>query len=94
MPYKNYIIIAHDNPEQLKHLVCSLDDSYAYFYIHIDKKRDKSIFIDTVKSPSVTWVEDRISAPWGSFGLTQAIINSLRQIVADDRLLHTILLSN
>ena len=35
---KNYLILAHKNPQQLYRLIKALDDGKSQFFIHVDSK--------------------------------------------------------
>ena len=35
---KNYLILAHKNPEQLCRMIRTLDDGVSTFFIHVDAK--------------------------------------------------------
>jgi hypothetical protein len=78
-----YLILAHKNPEQLKRLIQRLQSRNVSYWIHIDRRVDMGIFRrslnDLRPSIPIEWV-DRASPCWGSFGMTQATLNGLRQI--------------
>lgn len=60
-----YLIIAHNNFEQLQQLVNLLDDDRNDIYLHIDKKA-KSFTKDTIKTKySKLFLTDRVSVKWG-----------------------------
>lgn len=42
--YKNYIILAHKNPQQIKHLIEKLNDDNSRFFIHVDLNSDSKPF--------------------------------------------------
>jgi hypothetical protein len=90
---KNYIILAHKNPMQLKRLVERLDDYNTYFYIHIDKSFDITAFRSELLLSNVCFVEQRVNSIWGDVGAVLATINCLREILNDSRNGYCILLS-
>jgi len=45
---KNYIILVHENPQQLLRLIKALDDNKSFFYIHVDKKVDIQDFKELI----------------------------------------------
>ena len=40
-----YLILAHNNPQQLERMLNMLQDPAAEFYIHVDKKSDIRTFV-------------------------------------------------
>lgn len=76
---KKYIITAHTNPEQLKRLICKLNDEYSIFYIHIDLKSDISEFKKVIDFNNVIFIENRIDCIWGDFSIVVATINLLKE---------------
>lgn len=69
-----YLILAHNNWEQLKLLVSLLDDADNDIYIHIDKKA-KAFPLDEIKaSAKISRVEilQEYKIYWGSFEMVQA----------------------
>ena len=78
-----YIILAHKNPLQLKRLLKSLSYECVDFFIHIDKRVDKKHFLDITTNNDISrffWV-DNVDSPWGSFGLVEAVLNALNDII-------------
>ena len=48
-----YLILAHTDPYQLKRLIQALDvEGQVSFYVHIDARKDLSVFKDEVSSLS------------------------------------------
>ena len=35
---KNYLVLAHKNPDQLYRMITALNDNVSHFFIHIDAK--------------------------------------------------------
>ena len=76
-----YIIQAHKSPEQLLLLIDKLNDVNVFFYIHIDKKSDLSIFESIVGNKSnVRFIDNRIDCIWGDFSQVQATINLMNEL--------------
>lgn len=70
-----YLILAHNQPQQLQRLVAALDQSEVGFAIHIDAKVDVAPFIEAIGSlPNVHWVQDRISVNWAGFSQIEATL--------------------
>jgi hypothetical protein len=70
-----YLIFAHKNLDQLVRLVRRLDTGQAYFFIHIDKKTDTTMYgreLSELRTlPQVQFVK-RFHCPWAAFGLIRA----------------------
>ena len=90
---KNYIILAHNNPSQLNRLVNKLSDGASYFFIHIDKKSDITAFTDLIQQEHVTFITERVSCIWGDYSIVQATINSIREVIRQNKAHFTFLLS-
>ena len=82
-----YIINVHKNFSQLERLLSRLYCDEAYFFIHVDKKVGKDIFLQLVDSLSKyqpKFVENRICVNWGGFSQVQATLLGL-QILLESR---------
>lgn len=79
-----YLILAYDDPVNLKRLVDRLrNKEEADFYIHIDKKSDIAPFVEALGSyPNVTFLENREKIYWGGFSIIKAEINLVRAALA------------
>jgi hypothetical protein len=67
-----YIILAFDNPNQIKRLISSLNSKSVFFYIHVDKKVDQSSFelllveynnlkfVDTNNRNEISWGDNKM----------------------------------
>ncbi|MES2239808.1 MAG: beta-1,6-N-acetylglucosaminyltransferase [Bacteroidota bacterium] len=89
-----YIILAHRYPKQVRRLIQKLAVPEAFFYVHIDK----NVLIDSFSEqltdlPNVSFVEDRRYIIWGDIEIVNATINSLKQILKDNRNGYCVLLS-
>jgi hypothetical protein len=89
---KNYIILAHKNPQQLERLINSLEDGCSFFYIHVDLKSDINEFIYLQKG-NVKFIEKRVDCIWGDFSTVITELNCIEAILADERKAYTILIS-
>lgn len=92
----NYIILAHKSPLQLARLLEKLTTRESRFYIHIDKDVELQPFRNQLGHLNNVFFlpdEKRISAIWADFGMVQATLNGMRQIVADRRKGYCVLLS-
>lgn len=74
------MILAHTYPEQLFRLVQKLEDNRSFFFIHIDKRADLSIFKKLlILKHKIIFVE-RVTSNWGEFGLVSATLNCLKAV--------------
>jgi hypothetical protein len=92
-----YLILAHDNPSQLKKLVSALDGPSVFFYIHVDGKVDQTPFQQNFKGyKNVNFVShnNRISISWGDNSTVKCTLNLLHLVVKNDHKGYCILLSN
>lgn len=90
----NYIILAHDNPEQLARLVQRLSTEQVHFYIHIDLKSDIDAFKSIIQeSRKITFIENRANCIWGDISMIHATLNCMDQIIADQRTGYVVLMS-
>ena len=79
-----YILLAHNNPSQLKRLVDSLKNT-GDFYIHIDKKSDirpfKQVFdgMDTVHL-----LKKRVNVTWAGWSMVKGYMLLLKEALASE----------
>jgi hypothetical protein len=76
-----YIVLAHNNPKQLKKLVESLSYKNNTFLIHFDLNGSKEDFIqveDFSKANDNVYLVDRQRCYWGDMSLINATIESLK----------------
>jgi len=86
MVIKNYLIIAHKNPDQLHRLVSRLSDPCSYFYIHVDLKSNLEDFICLFKDLNrIKFIKERVNCIWGDFSIVKATMNCIREVIADAR---------
>lgn len=92
----NYLILAHKGPRQMARLLERLTTPHSNFYIHIDKDVDIFPFRKELSHlPNVIFLmdEQRMCAVWADFGMVQATINCMRQVIADQRTGYCVLIS-
>jgi hypothetical protein len=77
-PRLAYLIMAHEQPQQLQRLVKALDCPNAVFFIHIDGKADLELFRAQLPSKAnVRFLEQRIRTNWMGFSLVEATLKLL-----------------
>lgn len=91
---KNYIILAHKNPEQIRHLVNRLNDDKSNFYIHVDKNIDIKPFKEMIPNLlNVFFIKNREEGTWGDLGIVKGTINCLKEATKNSTEGYCILLS-
>lgn len=76
------LIAAHKNELQLLHLIKVLRHPKVTIYLHLDKK---SAIDPSAIPPDVKLVRERVVVTWQQYSQVQAIVNSLKQIVASEK---------
>jgi len=78
-----YLILAHENPNQLKRLAARLTSENAYIFIHLDKKiTNVSDYFDALKEIENTYfITQRVIVNWAAYSMVQATLNGLQEIV-------------
>ncbi|MBE5962374.1 MAG: hypothetical protein E7256_13510 [Lachnospiraceae bacterium] len=74
-----YLIIAHEEPELLKKLICFLDHPESDIFIHIDKKSKllySGDYTNSVKNASLNFVTSK-PITWGGFSLVDCELDLL-----------------
>jgi len=79
-----YLILVHNQPEQLKRLVDRLSAPGVHFYIHVDRKADIKKFIPVLELKQVFYVRKREKVHWGAYSIVQATINGFEEIIKAD----------
>ncbi|RVU02712.1 glycosyl transferase [Mucilaginibacter limnophilus] len=77
-----YLILAHNQPNQLKRLITRLTEKNADVFVHLDAKSAFQPFEALVKLPGVYFIKNRVKVYWGSFNIVQATINGFYEILA------------
>jgi hypothetical protein len=92
-----YLILAHDNPSQLKKLVLALDGLRVFFYIHVDGKVDQMPFEKQFKGyDNVNFISNsnRLIISWGDNSTVKCTLILLQLVVKNNHTGYCILLSN
>lgn len=91
-----YLILAHENPQQVYRLVNRLAEPWTTFYIHIDK----NVLLDPFEEPflnnkRVTFLKSnyREAGIWGDIGIVKATLNAMRKYLNENKSDVLILLS-
>lgn len=89
MKKKAFLILAHNDPQQLSNLIECLP-AESDIFIHLDKKSmiDKSNF-----DKKVYFIKDRINISWGGFSMVNAMMNLLKEASDKNTYSHYIFLS-
>lgn len=78
-----YLIIAHNNPRHLEHLISTLSSDATDFFVHIDKKSDMALF-SNIKDARVHFIEDRVPVFWADFSQIDATLALVRAAIAHE----------
>ncbi len=76
------IIIAHKNADQVRRLLTALTHEQFDFYIHLNKAVDMGAFAHLADLPRVQFVQRRQRVYWASYRFTEAILQSVREVLA------------
>ncbi|WP_231490799.1 beta-1,6-N-acetylglucosaminyltransferase [Pedobacter sp. Leaf170] len=76
-----HILMVHKNPRQVLRLVERLNHPFFDIYIHVDNKVDILEYEFLLKIPRVKFIKSRITCNWGGWSFTNAIIQSLKEVV-------------
>lgn len=93
-----FLILAHNEPEQLKRLISALDSESSLFYIHWDKKCESvllnsSIIKELETHSNIHFINNRIEVYWGGFSLVKATVLLLKEAVRNSDVIYFHLLS-
>lgn len=72
-----YLILAHDNALHLQRLISALATDSSHFFIHIDKKSDRTPFL-AITGDNLHFTEQRAAVYWGDFSQVEAMLILLR----------------
>ena len=80
-----YLVLAHDQPDQLRRMIERLNADWARFYVHIDKKANLAAFKFGAKEQrnNVVFLDERISVNWMGFSIVDATLRLLRRASLD-----------
>jgi hypothetical protein len=91
-----YIILAHKNIPQIRCLLKALQGANISIHLHLDLLAGKQIFQEAIAGlegiHNLTFLK-RCATPWGSFGLIQATLEGIKQVLAGNNFDYVILLS-
>lgn len=78
-----FLILLHNNYDQVRKLIILLDNKDSYIFLHIDKKsnlsdNDVAQFVNVAHLAHIFFV-DRVSVQWGGYSLVQATLNLLKK---------------
>lgn len=91
---KSYIILVHENPQQLLRLIKALDDNKSFFYIHVDKKVDIQDFKELMTDyNNVIFVANRSECIWGHISIVNATLSCMHEVVNEKRNGYCVLMS-
>lgn len=77
-----YLILAHNNPNQLQLLLELIDDVRNHIFVHIDKKSDiKPFLLNGVMKSQIDFIVDRVAVYWGDISQIHAELNLLDNVV-------------
>lgn len=81
-----YLILAHNNPGQLKRLIGRLNKDDALIFIHVDKKSAEAEAFTHIARQfrNLHFVRRQVSVNWGAFSMVQATLNGLHEILEAD----------
>lgn len=77
-----HLIMVHKSAEQVERLLSALQHEEADYYIHVDKNSDISEFQHLASLPRVCFIINRYLGRWASFRFVEAIVESVREILA------------
>lgn len=80
-----HLILAYKNPEQLDKLIDIMSIDEFTFFIHLDRKIDCKDFEFISKRNNVFFIKNRVEITWGSLSMTNAMIESLKEIIDHDK---------
>lgn len=76
-----HLITAYKNPSQLERLIRTMNHDNFDFYIHLDGHVRMTEYAFLEKLDRVYFIKNRIKVIWGGYSFTQAIINSIVEIM-------------
>ena len=79
-----YLIMAHQQPDQLRRLVRALDCESTAFFVHIDAQSALQPFQDAIaQQPNIHFLQDRVTIRWMGFSLVEATLRLLQAAMRD-----------
>lgn len=77
-----HVIITYTSPLLTERMIRHMMHADFDFYIHVDSKKDFSAYAFLEKLPNVYFITKRIDVRWAGFSTVEAVLNSIRQILA------------
>ena len=90
---KNYLVLAHKNPDQLYRMITALNDNVSHFFIHIDAKSPIAPFKERLQGLPVYFIDKRECCFWGDFSIVRATINLMEAAAKENKKGYFILMS-
>lgn len=75
-----HLILVHKNPQQVMHLIETMQHPCFDFFIHVDKKADEEAF-RKLSNNQIYFIKKRVSVFWAGYGTIEATLNGFRQIL-------------
>lgn len=78
-----YLILAHQNPCQLRRLVGRLYNENTGIFIHLDKKvENRQVFYNLLNGlKNVHFIEKQVPVCWGAFSMIEATLAGLSEVI-------------
>ncbi len=76
-----YLILVHNQPQQLKRLIEKLTCPAVDFYVHVDRKTNAEEFTQSIQLPNVFFIKKREKVYWGAYSIVQATVNGFEEII-------------
>jgi hypothetical protein len=77
-----YLILVHNNPQQLSRLIGRIDFPGVDIFIHIDRKVAFEPFLFLLARKNVFLIAKSVEVSWGAYSIVQASVNGFEQIIA------------
>lgn len=74
-----YLILVHENPQQIERLINALNDEKSVFYLHLDSKSDLSEFMYLADRKNVKIISERVDCIWADFSLVLATMSLIKE---------------
>jgi hypothetical protein len=81
----NYLITAYNEPELLSRIIKRLEHENSFFYIHIDKRVEITLFKNCAAGNNIVFLDedDRVISQWGDISTCDAILNLMKVCISD-----------
>lgn len=89
-----FLVLAHEHPAQLRHLVCALRETGARFFVHIDRKVDAAPFRAAVADlANVQFDAQPVTVNWAAYSAVEATLRLIEMARSVARFSRYVLLS-